>query len=144
MDDDDYYPPEKITFTINRMIGSKSQISGSSLIYVYYTDIDKIYTYGPYSITHATNGTLCYEKSFIKNRKYENDATMAEEKHFLNDFNIPILQLEPLKTILCIAHNSNTVNKDKFKQQGNELPMKLKNIIKDKKILQFYKNLNNR
>ena len=142
MDDDDYYPPEKITYTINRMRGSKSQISGSSLIYVYYSDIDKIYTFGPYSNSHATNGTLCYEKSFVKNRLYEQEAMMAEEKHFLDGFSIPILQLEPLKTILCISHNSNTVDKNKFKESGNELPMKLKNVIKDKKLLEFYKNLN--
>ena len=91
MDDDDFYPPDKISFAINKMKGSKSQISGSSLIYVYYTKLDKIYTFGPFSNTHATNGTLCYEKSFVKNRKYENDATMAEEKHFLDGFTIPIL-----------------------------------------------------
>jgi len=141
-DDDDYYPPEKISFTINRMIGSKSQISGSSLIYVYYTDIDKIYTFGPYSNSHATNGTLCYTKSFVKDRLYETEATMAEEKYFLDDFTIPILQLEPLKTILCISHGNNTVDKNKFKNVNNEIPMKLKNIIKDKKVLNFYKNLN--
>jgi len=115
MDDDDYYPPEKISFTINKMKGAKSQISGSSLIYVYYTDIDKIYTFGPYSSSHATNGTLCYEKEFIKNRLYEDNANMAEEKYFLDGFSIPILQLESLKTILCIAHDSNTVDKNKFK-----------------------------
>lgn len=141
-DDDDYYPEDKISYTIRMMISRKSLISGCTTVYVYYTSLKKIYKFGPYNNNHCTNGTMAYHIDFIKNRKYDDDALKSEEKTFLNNFSEPILQLEPLKNILCISHTNNTVDKlDKIKY-AEEYNQNIKKIIKDKKILEFFKNLN--
>jgi hypothetical protein len=87
---------------------------------------------------------MSYHVNFIinSNRKYEDEAFKSEEKYFLNNFSEEILQLEPLKVILCISHMNNTVDKiDKIKY-AELYDQKLKKIIKDKKILYFYKKLN--
>jgi glycosyltransferase involved in cell wall biosynthesis len=44
MDDDDYYPPERVSHVVTKFIQNpKIDLAGSSEIYMYYTDIKKIY-----------------------------------------------------------------------------------------------------
>lgn len=147
-DDDDYYPPDKITHLVTKMQKFKAEVSGSSLLYVYFLDTDKIVQFGPYGPGHSTNGTLSYRKSYIKNNKhrYADDAKMAEEKLFLDEFKNQVLQLDPFKTILCIAHSSNTFDKRILLQKGpnpymKETKLKLSNFVKDKTMLNFYHQL---
>jgi hypothetical protein len=70
-----------------------------------------IHAFGP---SHATGNTLAFHRSYLSNHAYEPEATHAEEAHFLEDFSIPMVQLEPLKTITCIGHSRNTVDKRRF------------------------------
>ena len=148
LDDDDYYPPEKISYTIRMMIAHKSIISGTSKVYVYFTNLDKIYIFGPHGNSHATNGTFVYHSKFITNegnlRLYNEELNKGEEKEFLENFTIPILQLDPLQVIVCIAHNTNTVNKYDLIKKGSEFNQKIKKLIKDKHMLEFYNNMENK
>jgi glycosyltransferase involved in cell wall biosynthesis len=140
-DDDDFYPPEKISYTIRKMLGTKSIISGTSEIYIYFSDLKKLYRFNKLSNNHATNGTLCYHKNYLTNHKYEDNAQFAEEKVFLDQYQNPILQLDPLKCIICIAHNFNTFNKKNCMNLLHPLNIKLKSIVKDKFLLDFYNTL---
>ena len=137
-DDDDYYPPEKISYAITRMTGTKSIISGSSEMYIYYTHINKIYSTPFRGNNHATNGTYAYHKSYLKNHKCNDDATFAEETSFTNNWDSPILQLDPRKTILCISHDSNTYDKKTIINNLKETKLRLKDFIDDKKFLKLY------
>jgi hypothetical protein len=143
-DDDDYYTQDKVSYTIRMMISRKSLISGCTTIYVYYTSLKKIYKFGPYNNNHCTNGTMAYHINFIlkNNRKYDDESIKSEEKYFLNNFSENILQLEPLKNILCISHKTNTVDKLNKIIYGEEYTQNIKKLIKDKSLLEFYKNLN--
>lgn len=143
-DDDDYYPPDRITHSIKMMQTTKKQIAGSSRMMVYYTALDKIYEFGPYGLNHATNGTFAYHRDFLKNHRYEDDAKMAEEKFFLNNYTEPMVQLDPFKTIVCISHTENTFDKHNVIKSGREMSMKMKQIVKnkdEKNLLEFYKVL---
>jgi hypothetical protein len=52
-------------------------------------------------------------------------------------------QLDPFKTILCIAHSSNTFDKKKILQQSkSKLGIKLNKIIKNKAYLEFLQTIN--
>ena len=71
---------------------------------------------------------------------------MAEERLFLKNFTIPMIQLNPLKTILVFAHDNNTVDKNQLLDRPDPshitpLSLKPKNIIKNKELLNFYKNV---
>lgn len=143
-DDDDYYPPERITHSIKMMQTTKKLIAGSSRMMVYYTALDKIYEFGPYGENHATNGTFAYHRDYLKNHRYEDDAKMAEEKFFLNNYTEPMVQLDPFKTIICISHTENTFDKHHVIKTGREMSMKMKQIVKNKEqknLLEFYKIL---
>ena len=59
MDDDDYYPPERINHAVNRLRSQpKAMASGSSCMYIYFKHIDKIYQFGPYGARHSTAVTF--------------------------------------------------------------------------------------
>ncbi|ARF08777.1 glycosyltransferase family 2 [Catovirus CTV1] len=140
-DDDDYYPPNRISHALFKLQSSNIKFAGSSKISIYYTDIKCIYDFGPFGINHATNGTFAYHYSYIYTNFYDDDTKCSEEKYFLKDFSEKLIQLDLSKTILCIAHNSNTFDKKKILPHGKLNVSKLKRIIEDKKILNFYKTL---
>jgi len=73
-----------------------------------------MYQCGPYSPTHATAGTFAFRSELLKQTRYEDHASIAEEKAFLKNYTIPFVQLDPMKTILVFSHNHNTFDKRKL------------------------------
>jgi glycosyltransferase involved in cell wall biosynthesis len=115
MDDDDYYPPERISHAVEKLTENKTALcAGSSEIYIYFKHIGKMYQCGPYSPTHATAGTFAFKRELLEKTKYEDHASLAEEKYFLKDYTIPFVQLDPMKTILVFSHIHNTFDKRKM------------------------------
>ena len=115
MDDDDYYPPERIEHAVDVLQSNKQALcAGSSEMYIYFKHIKKMYQCGPYGPNHATAGTFAFKSRLLDETKYENHAALAEEKAFLKDYTIPFVQLDPLKTILVFSHDHNTFDKKKL------------------------------
>lgn len=115
IDDDDYYPPERISHAVDRLESNKQVLcAGSSEIYVYFKHVKKLIQCGPYGPNHATAGTFAFRKELLNITKYDESAELAEEKFFLKDYTIPFIQLDPLKTILVISHDHNTFDKKKL------------------------------
>jgi glycosyltransferase involved in cell wall biosynthesis len=115
MDDDDYYPPERISHCVERLNENKNaMVAGSSEIYIYFNHIQKMVQCGPYGPNHATAGTFAFRSELLKQTHYENHAALAEEKAFLKNYTIPMVQLDPMKTILVFSHNHNTFDKKKL------------------------------
>ena len=153
MDDDDYYPPDRVSSVIEAFDKSpKINIAGSSEMNMYYLDTKKLYTIGPYHRSHATNGTMAWRKSYSDMHKYDEFVTKAEEGTFLQEFKHPMIQLNPLSTILVICHTDNTVDKSElreehlaqvgtFQSKFKECPLKLEDLVKDKNIRDFYLTL---
>jgi glycosyltransferase involved in cell wall biosynthesis len=121
MDDDDYYPPERIEHAVDRLQNNKEALcAGSSEMYIYFNHIQKMYQCGPYGPNHATAGTFAFKSRLLDDTKYEDHAALAEEKAFLKGYTVPFVQLDSLKTILVFSHNHNTF--DKKKLLVNSLP----------------------
>jgi hypothetical protein len=115
MDDDDYYPPERISHAVERLTGDPHALcAGSSEMYIYFKHIKQMYQCGPYNQNHATAGTFAFKSELLKQTQYENHAALAEEKAFLKDYTIPFVQLDPMKTILVFSHEHNTFDKRKL------------------------------
>lgn len=115
MDDDDYYPPERIAHAVETLQANKEALcAGSSELYIYFKHIGQMYQAGPYGPNHATAGTFAFKSRMLDETKYDNHAALAEEKAFLKDYTIPFVQLDPLKTILVFSHDHNTFDKRKL------------------------------
>jgi glycosyltransferase involved in cell wall biosynthesis len=144
MDDDDYYPPDRVNHVVNRLRSQpRAMACGSSAIYIYFQKQKEIYLFGPYGPAHATAGTFGFWRRLLKETSYEDDAEMAEEKHFLKNYTIPFVQLNPMKSILVFAHDANTFDKNRLLVDPNpkyvkKTRLKPKNFIKDKEMVKFY------
>jgi len=139
MDDDDYYPPERISHAVERLEQNKSALcAGSSEIYIYFKHIRKMIQCGPYGPNHATAGTFAFRRELLKITKYEEHAAIAEERAFLKEYTIPFVQLDPLKTILVFSHEHNTF--DKRKMLDNPHPDYLKESPKTVDMFIKFKN----
>jgi hypothetical protein len=141
MDDDDYYPPSRVTKAVTRLQSGRALIAGTSEMYFYFVNTGKIKRFNKIHGRHATNGSYAYKKEYLKDHRYDDTKTCAEEKIFTNGFSEEMAQINPLDCLVCMVHNENTYNKEKCK--FDELNMTLKNIVKDKKLLKFYKSLSN-
>lgn len=146
-DDDDYHPSNRISYSIQQLIKYNYNIGGSSSLLIYYLNNDIIYKIGPFinkiNYGHASNGTLIYHKNYLLNNKYDESILYGEEKSFLKNFKIPLLQLNCENIILCIAHDNNTIDKNRLTNNHNshKLSIKISDIIKDEYLLNFYKSL---
>ena len=136
MDDDDYYPPDRISHAVEKLTSSPNALcAGSSEMYIYFKHIKKMYQCGPYGPNHATAGTFAFKKELLSKTQYENHAALAEEKAFLKNYTIPFVQLDPMKTILVFSHEHNTFDKrellknphpDVFKESPKTVDMFIK------------------
>jgi len=146
MDDDDYYPPERITHAVESLQNNPHALcAGSSTMYIYFKHITKMYKFGPYGSNHSTAATFAFKKELLKQTGYDNDACLAEEKKFLKNYTIPFVQLDPMKSILVFSHNHNSFDKkvllnDGTNQYVNKSNVKVDEFIKEKDILQFFMN----
>ena len=146
MDDDDYYPPERVIHAVETLQSNPNALcAGSSEIYIYFKHIQKMYQFGPYKQTHATAGTFAFKRALIENR-YDDDACLAEEKAFLKDYTVPFVQLDPMKVILVFSHEQNTFDKRKLLENQNpkfvkESSKTIDNFIKEKELKEFYMSI---
>jgi glycosyltransferase involved in cell wall biosynthesis len=143
MDDDDYYCSDKIRYTITRMRAQKSKFSGSSEMYIYFTDTKEIYRFNKIAQNHSTAGTFCFHRDYLETHKFDDDAMKSEEKTFLDDYKTPQIQIDPYKAILCIAHFNNTFDKRNLIDRLIKTNLKLKNIVAEKHLQKFYESLDN-
>jgi glycosyltransferase involved in cell wall biosynthesis len=147
MDDDDYYPPERVSHAVQKLMGNKEALcAGSSEMYIYFKHINKMYQCGPYGPNHATAGTFAFKAQLLKETRYDDGAALAEEKSFLKNYTIPFVQLDPMKTILVFSHMHNTYDKKKmldnphpdyFKESAKRVRDFIRNS-NEKEIMQFF------
>lgn len=148
MDDDDFYPPERVSHAVERLSTNPGALcAGASEMYIYFNDRKKMVQFGPYGKAHATAGTFAFKRALLKDSRYNDDACLAEEREFLKNYTIPFVQLEPAKTILVFSHSHNTMDKrilldDIDKNGGNEYikysDKKVSDFIKDANIVKFF------
>lgn len=148
MDDDDYYPPERIQHAVYKLITDANALcGGSSEMYIYFKHINQLYQFGPYGERHSTAGTFAFKRKLLKHTRYEDDACLAEEKSFLKNYTIPFVQFDSTKTILVFSHVHNTYDKkqllenqhpDFVKPSNKSLDMFIKKTDTSNEIKKFF------
>lgn len=147
MDDDDYYPTERVSHAVETLIKNPTVLcAGSSEMYIYFNDTDQMVQFGPYGPNHATAGTFAFRKELLQEHQYNNDACLAEEREFLKGYTVPFVQLDSMKTILVFSHRHNTFDKRMLLQDPFSNVMRLSDktvhdFIKDEGVIDFFMNL---
>ena len=144
MDDDDYYPPQRVSHAVHMLVTHPDALcAGSSEIYIYFKHIGQMKRFGPYGPNHATAGTFAFKRKLLKQHRYDEEACLAEERAFLKDYTVPFVQLDPMKVILVFSHDHNTFDKRKLLINANpdivrDSPKKVMDFIKDAALRRFY------
>jgi hypothetical protein len=144
MDDDDYYPPQRVSHAVHMLMTHPDALcAGSSEIYIYFKHIGQMKQFGPYGPNHATAGTFAFKRKLLKQHRYNDEACLAEERAFLKDYTVPFVQLDPMKVILVFSHEHNTFDKRKLLVNANpdvvrDSPKKVMDFIKDNALRRFY------
>jgi glycosyltransferase involved in cell wall biosynthesis len=144
MDDDDYYPPERVSYAVECLVKNPEYlIAGSSEMHMYFDKFKKIYQFGPYSENHSTAATFAFRKKLLKKTKYDEGSFIAEEKQFLKNYTIPLYQMDTTKVILVCSHCHNSVNKEELlenKEQSrvSDSRFTVDDFIKDSELKDFY------
>jgi glycosyltransferase involved in cell wall biosynthesis len=125
MDDDDYYPPERISHAVETLVNNPDYLlAGSSEMHFYFDSRKAVYQCGPYKQYHSTAATFAFRKELLNHT-------------------IPLIQLDTLKSILVFSHKHNSLNKEKLLEHPEEtktIPSRftVDDFIKDPILKQFY------
>ena len=144
MDDDDYYPPERIRHAVDTLQENKKALcAGSSAMFLYFKHVHKMYQFGPYGPNHATAATFAFKRQLLSITKFNEESCVAEEKQFLKDYTIPFVQLDSKKTILVFSHPHNSFDKKELLENLpnpyiHESPLVPSDIVKQPDILSFF------
>jgi hypothetical protein len=143
MDDDDYYPPDRVKHAVETLKNSKALCAGSSAMFIYFKHINKMYQFGPYGPNHSTAATFAFKRELLKETRFDESSSVAEEKIFLKNYTIPFVQLESKKSILVFSHIHNSFDKKELlkdlpNKHVNESSILPKDLIKEENILKFF------
>jgi glycosyltransferase involved in cell wall biosynthesis len=111
MDDDDYYPPQRVEHAVQKLSKSGAEIAGCSAMYIYDYFLESMYKFKEYGPNHSTNNSMAWKKAYLIKNKHDPEKESAEETSFTFGFKEPMVQLDADKTIVVSSHDGNTFNK---------------------------------
>jgi glycosyltransferase involved in cell wall biosynthesis len=128
MDDDDYYPPTRIEHVLEKFKEFPTKkIAGCTSMFIHDYNELQFYQCAGYHENHSTNSAFAYRKSYLQQHRYEDTKKTGEEASFTNQFTEPLIQLDPLHTIVLSSHQTNTFDKkDLLKNNPKFVPIAFK------------------
>ena len=138
MDDDDFYPENRVSHAIARLESGDCLIAGASEHYFYHVLEDRISVSGPFGPNHSVASAMAYHRDYLARHRFDDRAEAQEEPAFTDGFTAPMVQLDPRSTILGIVHRANTWDKRNTSLKPTDL--KLKDFVRDMDDRRFYRS----
>jgi len=111
-DDDDYYPPTRISSGIKALEENpRAEISGSSKMYLLLTRENVFLQTGPFGEKHATAATWTIRRSYAEVNRFDETKLRGEELEFTKQWSADLVQVPPEESIVVMGHGRNTVDK---------------------------------
>jgi len=116
MDDDDIYLPERVSHAVDTLLKDDNiKIVGCSSLHIYNTRFNNLFFFKARQNKVILNNTFAYRRNLIEKQQYKKTKMNCfEEKTFTDNFTLPYKLLENDKTVICVSHNKNTVDKESF------------------------------
>ena len=118
-DDDDYYFPNRISHAVEMLTSEENkayELAGSHALPIYFSQDKSLWLSKP-GENLACAGSFAYKKTLLNKTWYSAKAQRGEEISFTNDYKIPILDLDPFSTMVCISHKNNTFDKNRLREK---------------------------
>jgi len=109
LDDDDYYPPDRVEHAVTRLLESKKRLAGCSRMLLYDYQLNKLFQFRSFGLNHSISSCMAWTRDY--RGFYDLMARFGEESSFTEDFTEPMVQLDPFKTIIQSSHLHNTYSK---------------------------------
>lgn len=110
-DDDDYYPPTRISTGVSALEANPdADISASSKMYVLLTRENVLMTVGPYGEQHGTAATHTIRRRYAETHRFP-DKAKGEELEFTGQWTANMIQVPAEEMIVVMGHGRNTVDK---------------------------------
>jgi len=116
LDDDDYYPPERVRHAVESLAASKKQIAGCSPMLLFDYPSDRLFQFKSFGKNHSVASCMAWTSAY--KGICDPTARFAEESSFTNGFQAPMVQLDPQKTIIQSSHGQNTFCKKGLIETG--------------------------
>ena len=114
-DDDDIHYPNRISSNVLELTRrGRMNIAGSSRQDMLDISTGNIYRHGPYGPNHAVASTFFFRRELLKITAFRDSDKAGEEAYFLKNYSIPMHQLLPENTTIILAHDDNTIKKNRF------------------------------
>lgn len=111
-DDDDYYPPTRISASIAALEATPTaDLAGSSTMYLLLTRENVLLTTGPFHDQHATAATMVIRRRYAETHRFDPTKLRGEELQFTDSWTASVVQLRPEDVIVVMGHGRNTVDK---------------------------------
>ena len=123
MDDDDYYPPTRVGHAVDRLRSSKNRLAGCSRMLAYDFNRDRMYQFKSFGPNHSISPCMAWTADY--DGTYDPAARIAEEAGFTRGFTEPMVQLNPVHTIVHGVHGTNAY-RDKCK---NPMAVELREAV---------------
>lgn len=134
-DDDDYYPPERISCGVETLQSNpEMDIAASSHMYVLLTGENVFMEVGPFGDKHGTAATYTIRRRYAEANRFPNQSR-GEERLFTHEWSAKMIQVPAEKTIVVMGHTRNTVNKSDIYKTPHIFSAKVKNDANGKMIL---------
>lgn len=114
-DDDDYYPPTRISTGVKALQDHPdADIAGSSKMFILLTRENVMMTTGPFHDKHATAATWTIRKRYAETHRFQPEKARGEEKEFTETWTANMIQVPAEETIVVMGHTRNTVDKSQL------------------------------
>jgi glycosyltransferase involved in cell wall biosynthesis len=111
-DDDDYYPPTRISTGVKALEAVPSaDIAGSSTMHILLVRENVLMVSGPFHETHGTAATQTVRASYARTHRFNPEKERGEELDFTMQWTAKLIQVPSEETIVVMGHGRNTVDK---------------------------------
>jgi glycosyltransferase involved in cell wall biosynthesis len=110
-DDDDYYPPTRISVGVKALkTYPECEIAASSRMYILLTKENVFMEVGPYGPNHGTAATYTVRRRYAETHRFPSTGK-GEELAFTKQWTTKMVQVPAEETIVVMGHSRNTVDK---------------------------------
>lgn len=132
-DDDDYYPPTRISTGVKALESNPdADIATSSHMYILLTRENVMMEVGPYGDHHGTAATYTIRKRYAETHRFDPEKAKGEEVTFTKDWTAKMIQVPAEETIVVMGHSKNTVNKSEVYETPSKYKANAVNTINGK------------
>lgn len=111
-DDDDYYPPTRISTGVNALLANPSaDIAASSKMHLLLVRENVMMVTGPFHDKHGTAATHTVRASYARTHRFNPEKAKGEELDFTGGWTANMIQVNSEETIVVMGHGRNTVDK---------------------------------